>query len=64
MEHPRESLKRVKYLAMEYHLLEGTSASLWELVRLLKAEGFAIDSLRESGNRVVGLLTARNLGIA
>jgi len=60
----RESLKRVKYLAMEYHLLEGTSASLWELVRLLKAEGFAIDSLRESGNRVVGLLTARNLGIA
>ena len=57
----RDSLKRVKYLAMEYHLVDGIGVSLWELVRLLKVEGFEIASLRESDNRVVGLLTARNL---
>jgi FkbM family methyltransferase len=60
----RDSLERVKYLAMEYHLVEGTSLSLWELVRLLKIEGFEISSLMESDNRVVGLLTARNLAFA
>src|SRR6478672_11103346 len=31
----RDSLKVVKYLAMEYHLVEGADVSLWELVRLL-----------------------------
>jgi FkbM family methyltransferase len=56
----RDSLKRVKYLAMEYHLVEGIGVSLWELVRLLKVEGFDITSLQESNNRVVGLLTAGN----
>jgi FkbM family methyltransferase len=55
----RDSLKRIKYLSMEYHLVEDTD--LVQLVRLLKGEGFAIASLRESKNRSVGLLTARNL---
>jgi FkbM family methyltransferase len=55
----KNSLKRIKYLSMEYHLVEGTD--LVQLVRLFKSEGFAITSLRESENREVGLLTARNL---
>lgn len=60
----RESLRRVKHLAMEYHLVGGAGLSLWELVRLLKLERFEIESLRESRNRVVGQLTARNLAFA
>jgi FkbM family methyltransferase len=57
----RESLRRVKHIAMEYHLGCEGSLPLWELVHLLKTEKFEIESLRESSNRVVGQLTARNL---
>jgi FkbM family methyltransferase len=57
----RESLRRVKHIAMEYHLACENSLPLWELVCLLKRERFEIESLRESRNGVVGQLTARNL---
>jgi FkbM family methyltransferase len=57
----RESLRRVKHVAMEYHLDCEGSLPLWELVHLLKTEKFEIESLRESSNPVVGQLTARNL---
>jgi FkbM family methyltransferase len=57
----RETLRRAKYLAMEYHLTRNGSLAVWELIRLLQQEGFAIDSLRESRIRVVGQLTAVNL---
>ena len=58
------TLRRVRYLAMEYHFTGTQSLELWELVRLLKDEGFAIKSLSESEIRVVGQLTAVNLGSA
>jgi FkbM family methyltransferase len=57
----RESLRRVKHIAMEYHLACEGSLPLWDLVYLLKTEKFEIESLRESSNRVVGQVTARNL---
>jgi FkbM family methyltransferase len=60
----KETLRRAKYLAMEYHFTKDVSRSVWELVRLLKQEGFAIESLRESQVRVVGQLTAVNLAFA
>lgn len=57
----RACLRRAKHIAMEWHLGGADSLELHELVRLLKEEGFAIESLRESVNRVVGQLTAVNL---
>lgn len=58
------SLRRAKHIAMEYHLGGPDCLSLWELVRLLKDASFAIQSLTESDNGVVGQLTAVNLTFA
>lgn len=59
----RACLSRARYVAMEYHLTGPHCLNLWELVKLFKEEGFQIESLRESSNRVVGQLTAVNLGL-
>jgi FkbM family methyltransferase len=53
-----ESLRRIKHLAMEYHLQHGSDKTVDGLVKHLKAHGLFIDSLRESSLSVVGQLTA------
>lgn len=56
----RDSLKRIKFLALEYHLELRPGKSVAGLVKLLGEAGFHIDALREADNPAVGQLRATN----
>jgi len=55
-----DSLKKVRYLALEYHLLQENAKPLSWLIQFLNHQGFRITSLCEAEAAPVGQLTAIN----
>jgi FkbM family methyltransferase len=56
----KDSMAKVKRLAMEYHLDEQGKRTVTELICQLKGIGFFIETFREASNPLVGQLTAAN----
>jgi FkbM family methyltransferase len=56
-----DSLRRINFLAMEYHLNYATGQTVETLIGHLRHNGFVIDSLKEADIRTVGTITAHRL---